>query len=91
MEPLSWAEILGRIFVQFTPVWIALVVVFAVSIWFKRNLGLYGKLFDSTIDSQLLNGFGHRTEARESGLKGERCGHGRFLIEHSENTFPLIA
>ena len=49
MEPLSWAEILGRIFVQFTPVWIALVVVFAVSIWFKRNLGLYGKLFDSTI------------------------------------------
>ncbi|MGR3271897.1 ABC transporter permease [Thalassococcus profundi] len=49
MEPLSWADILGRIFVQFTPVWIALVVVFAASIWFKRNLGLYGKLFDSTI------------------------------------------
>ncbi|MEK0163354.1 ABC transporter permease [Phaeobacter sp. JH20_36] len=31
------------------PVWIALVVLFAVSMTFKRRLGLYGKLFDSPI------------------------------------------
>ena len=49
MEPLSWGEILFRIVVQFTPVWIALVVLFAASIVYKRKLGLYGKLFDSTI------------------------------------------
>ncbi|MCB4379765.1 ABC transporter permease, partial [Synechococcus sp. MU1644] len=34
---------------QLTPVWIALIVTFAVSITFKRKLGLYGKLFDSTV------------------------------------------
>lgn len=49
MEPLSWAEIITRMLSQFTPVWIALVVTFALSIRFKRKLGLYGKLFDSTI------------------------------------------
>ncbi|MGR3501297.1 ABC transporter permease [Pseudaestuariivita sp.] len=49
MEPLSWGEIFVRMAGQFTPVWIALVVLFAVSITFKRRLGLYGKLFDSTI------------------------------------------
>ncbi len=49
MEPLSWLQIFGRIAVQFVPVWIALVVLFAVSIAFKRRLGLYGKLFDSTV------------------------------------------
>ncbi len=49
MEPLSWGEIIIRVLVQFTPVWIALVVTFAVSIAFKRKLGLYGKLFDSLV------------------------------------------
>jgi len=49
MEPLSWAEIIVRILYQFTPVWISLVVLFIVSIMFKRKLGLYGKLFDSLI------------------------------------------
>ncbi|MFP4273915.1 MAG: ABC transporter permease [Paracoccaceae bacterium] len=49
MEPLSWGEILVRILVQFTPVWIALALLFAVSILYKRRLGLYGKLFDSPI------------------------------------------
>lgn len=34
---------------QMIPVWIALVVTFAVSITYKRRLGLYGKLFDSTV------------------------------------------
>jgi peptide/nickel transport system permease protein len=49
MEPLSWLEILGRAAMQLLPVWIALVVTFALSIRFKRRLGLYGKLFDSNV------------------------------------------
>jgi len=58
---LSWftsygtAGILGEISKRFLPVWIALIVTFAVSITFKRRLGLYGKLFDSTIG---MIGFG---------------------------------
>jgi len=55
MEPLSWGEIFIRIFSQFTPVWIALVATFILSIQFKRKLGLYGKLFDSPIG---MVGFG---------------------------------
>lgn len=49
MEPLSTIEIIGRVLYQFTPVWLALIILFAVSIAFKRRLGLYGKLFDSPI------------------------------------------
>lgn len=49
MEPLSWLEILTRIFIQFMPVWVAMVVLFTLSVVYKRRLGLYGKLFDSTI------------------------------------------
>jgi len=54
-DALSWGEIWLRIFQQFIPVWIALVVTFSASIWFKRNLGLYGKLFDSPVG---MIGFG---------------------------------
>jgi peptide/nickel transport system permease protein len=49
MEPLSWGGIFAGMFVQLIPVWIALIALFAVSIVYKRRLGLYGKLFDSTI------------------------------------------
>ena len=49
MELLSWGEIIIRILMQLMPVWISLVVLFALSILYKRSLGLYGKLFDSTI------------------------------------------
>jgi peptide/nickel transport system permease protein len=49
MEDLSWPMIFVKLAVQFTPVWIALALTFAVSIWFRRRLGLYGKLFDSTV------------------------------------------
>ena len=55
MEPLSWGEIFVRIIWQFMPVWISLIAVFALSITYKRSLGLYGKLFDSTIG---MIGFG---------------------------------
>ena len=43
------AGIIGGISRRFVPVWVALVVLFAASILWKRNLGLYGKLFDSMI------------------------------------------
>ena len=41
--------ILGAMALQLLPVWIAMTASFAVSIAFKRRLGLYGKLFDSPI------------------------------------------
>ncbi|MDP5216113.1 ABC transporter permease [Ruegeria sp. 2205SS24-7] len=55
MEPLTTFEIITRIFYQFTSVWIALILLFAVSMAFKRRLGLYGKLYDSPIG---MVGFG---------------------------------
>ncbi len=47
--------ILANVAIRFTPVWIALVVLYGVSIRYKRRLGLYGKLFDSVIG---MIGFG---------------------------------
>ena len=47
--------IVGAAASRFLPVWIALAATFALSIRFKRRLGLYGKLFDSTVG---MLGFG---------------------------------
>lgn len=47
--PHGDAGIFGAAAKRFLPVWIALLVLCAISIRFKRRLGLYGKLFDSTI------------------------------------------
>jgi len=52
---LSWGPIFARMVVQFLPVWIALIVTFAVSVTLRRRLGLYGKLFDSPVG---MIGFG---------------------------------
>ncbi len=49
MEPLTWFEIITRVLIQFMPVWVSMIVLFTLSIVYKRRLGLYGKLFDSTI------------------------------------------
>ena len=49
------AGIVGGMSRRLIPVWIALVVTYGVSITYKRNLGLYGKLFDSTVG---MIGFG---------------------------------
>ena len=49
MDPLTWGEIIVRIFAQFTPVWITLIITFIVSIYYKDYLGLYGRIFDSMI------------------------------------------
>lgn len=49
MEELGWFAILGRMAAQLWPVWVGMTLIFALSIGFKRRLGLYGKLFDSTV------------------------------------------
>ena len=43
------AGIFGGIAQQLTPVWVGMALIFVASIKFKRKLGLYGKLFDSTV------------------------------------------
>jgi len=53
--PYGAAGIIGMMAKRFIPVWIALIVTFAVSMRYKRRLGLYGKLFDSTVG---MIGFG---------------------------------
>ena len=55
MPSLPAKGIIGAISTRLLPVWIALAVVYALSIMFKRKLGLYGKLFDSVIG---MIGFG---------------------------------
>ena len=55
MDSLSWGGVIWGFFLRFIPVWIALVLCFALSIRFKRKLGLYGKLFDSPVG---MMGFG---------------------------------
>ena len=55
MTPLNWGQIVAQLLIQFVPVWVTLLVIFAASITFKRRLGLYGKLFDSKVG---MIGFG---------------------------------
>ncbi len=43
------AGIIGAMIQKLIPVWVCLIALFAVSIFYKRKLGLYGKLFDSTV------------------------------------------
>ncbi len=52
---LPWSVVFAKVAAQFLPVWIALVATYALSITFKRRLGLYGKLFDSPVG---MIGFG---------------------------------
>ncbi|MEI4470273.1 ABC transporter permease [Frigidibacter sp. MR17.24] len=49
MEDLTWIQILAALAGRFLPVWIALAVTLVLSFWFRRRLGLYGRLFDSPI------------------------------------------
>ncbi len=55
METLSWGAVIAGVLQRFWPVWIALVLAYAISIRFKRRLGLFGKLFDSPVG---MFGFG---------------------------------
>lgn len=55
MDTLSWFQIIAAMAGRFLPVWAALAVTYALSVSFKRRLGLYGKLFDSPVG---MLGFG---------------------------------
>lgn len=55
MDALSWGSIFTHAIARFWPVWLAMAVTFAVSLRFKRRLGLYGKLYDSPVG---MIGFG---------------------------------
>ncbi len=106
MEPLSWGEIIVRMAIQFIPVWISLAALFAVSITFKRRLGLYGKLFDSPIG---MIGFGlvmfwvfagvygaagmivtHDSLAQVSGLKNKAPGTPLRMAEDGVYQYYLL-
>lgn len=49
LPDLTSKGILGALAHRLWPVWAALIAQFTLSIIYKRRLGLYGKLFDSTI------------------------------------------
>ena len=55
MEALSTTAIWAEAFSRFTPVWIGMAIIFALSIFLKRRLSLYGRLFDSPVG---MLGFG---------------------------------
>jgi len=55
MDELSWVGIFAGMAVQFWPVWVALLLTYALSLRYKRRLGLYGKMFDSPVG---IMGFG---------------------------------
>jgi peptide/nickel transport system permease protein len=55
MPSVEQAGIFGAMTARFWPVWAALAATFAVSVRYRRRLGLYGKLFDSTVG---MIGFG---------------------------------
>jgi peptide/nickel transport system permease protein len=55
MEPIGWGSIIARMCIQLWPVWAAMIITYGVSIHYRRRLGLYGKLFDSTVG---MIGFG---------------------------------
>ncbi len=46
---LSWIEIIFYILYQFIPVWIGMLMIFFVSFYFKNKLGLYGRIFNSSV------------------------------------------
>lgn len=49
MDLLSWPEIAARLLLRFLPVWIAMATILGPSFALRRRLGLYGRLFGSTI------------------------------------------
>ena len=49
MSALNGLEIAFQMIIQLTPVWIALAITLAASIYYKDRLGLYGHLFDSRV------------------------------------------
>jgi len=100
MEELSWGAIILKALLRFLPVWIAMLAVFLVSIRYRRRLGLYGRLFDSTVG---MIGFGivifwvftaffagtiatHDPLVQISGLKNALPGSP--VVNGNEDTYP---
>ncbi len=48
-DALGWSSITGQLLIRFLPVIVAIAATFALSIRYKRRLGLYGKLFDNPL------------------------------------------
>ena len=49
VSPSDTLGIVGNIMGRFTPVWVGMIAIIALSIMTKSRTGLYGKLFDSTV------------------------------------------
>jgi len=49
LEYIGFFEIWGTVISQFWPVWLSLAVILSVSYYFRQNLNLYGRLFDSSV------------------------------------------
>jgi len=49
LEHIGGFQILIGAIIRFWPTWLALAIVFALSISFRKRLGLYGQLFDSSV------------------------------------------
>jgi len=49
MDTLTHFQVFTMLLIRFLPVWIAMIATFALSVTFRKRLGLYGKLFDSTV------------------------------------------
>jgi len=98
--------IIGNISNQLLSVWVSLIVLFAVSMKFKRKLGLYGKLFDSTVGmigfgivmfwvfTGIYSNFGwivtHDSVSVVSGLKNKVPGTPLRSVEEGEFAWYLL-
>jgi len=49
MDALSALQITIGILVQLIPVWVAMAIIFSLSLYYRQRLGLYGHLFDSRV------------------------------------------
>lgn len=49
MDRLDGFQITGQILLQMAPVWITMAIILGLSVFFRKNLGLYGRLFASPI------------------------------------------
>ena len=49
MDRLDGFQITAQILLQMAPVWITMAIILGLSVFFRKNLGLYGRLFASPI------------------------------------------
>src|ERR1041384_3516635 len=49
LEYISGFQVFIGVLIRFWPVWLALIVVMSASFMYKKQLGLYGQLYDSYV------------------------------------------